>query len=353
VTIPHRPIEIFCGTGGVGKTTLATSRAFDLASKGHKTLLITIDPAKRLKQILKLDDDQAGIVSTVKSSDIFEDSQEDFDLDALLLSPEMTLKRVLLGQHNLDGQLNNRILEILTRPHGGLNEIMAIIEVQHQLNTGLYETVILDTPPGKHFIDFLKASQKINAFFDKSFVEIFNYLGKSVDSDKPKASKKLIGSIMATGVKKLLKYLGKVTGEDFVDVFIDAVATLYKNKEVFTQALNFEDKLKDATSSNWFLVTSVEQHKLQQAAELKQSAIDFMHSNTFLTINKCIPHDFREWQIPVNSSLNNLKNTMLERENRLKEFAKNNFTTVLCFHEVLDTSPSQHVANLTKEWTFS
>jgi anion-transporting ArsA/GET3 family ATPase len=350
VTIENRPIEIFCGTGGVGKTTLATSRAFDLASKGNKTLLITIDPARRLKQILKLNDDHAGIVSQVNSQDIFKDSKDSYSLDALLLSPEVTLKRVLLGQHNLDKDLDNRILDILTRPHGGLNEIMAIIEVQHQLNTGLYDSVILDTPPGKHFIDFLNATQKINAFFDKSFVEIFNYLGKNIGDEK--SGNKLFGSIMASGVKKLLKYLEKVTGEDFIEVFIDAVITLYKNKDVFTQALNFEEKLKDSESSNWFLVTSVEQHKLKQAAELKQSAIDFMHSNTYLTINKCIPEDFRAWEPDVSSSLNKLKNTMLERENRLKEFAKNNFTTVLCFHEVLSTTPAEHVGELSKEWTF-
>ncbi|MBT6324576.1 MAG: AAA family ATPase, partial [Bdellovibrionales bacterium] len=58
--IKHKPIEIFCGTGGVGKTTLATSRALFLASKNLKVLLITIDPAKRLKQILSLNDDDSG-----------------------------------------------------------------------------------------------------------------------------------------------------------------------------------------------------------------------------------------------------------------------------------------------------
>jgi anion-transporting ArsA/GET3 family ATPase len=42
-------LEIFCGTGGVGKTTLATSRANFLAKKNLKVLFITIDPSLRLK----------------------------------------------------------------------------------------------------------------------------------------------------------------------------------------------------------------------------------------------------------------------------------------------------------------
>ena len=52
--IPQKQVELFCGTGGVGKTTIATARALNLAKQNKKVLLITIDPAKRLKQILNL-----------------------------------------------------------------------------------------------------------------------------------------------------------------------------------------------------------------------------------------------------------------------------------------------------------
>ena len=60
--IKHKPIEIFCGTGGVGRTTLATSRALYLASHGHKVLLITIDPSHRLKQILNMQEEESGVI---------------------------------------------------------------------------------------------------------------------------------------------------------------------------------------------------------------------------------------------------------------------------------------------------
>ena len=66
--IPLKPIEIFCGTGGVGKTTLASSRALYWALKGKKVLLITIDPARRLKEVLNLNDQKSGEIEKVNSS---------------------------------------------------------------------------------------------------------------------------------------------------------------------------------------------------------------------------------------------------------------------------------------------
>ena len=65
MTITTKSFEIFCGTGGVGKTTLAASRALAQASTGLRVLLITIDPARRLKDLLGLSENSIGEVTTV------------------------------------------------------------------------------------------------------------------------------------------------------------------------------------------------------------------------------------------------------------------------------------------------
>ena len=50
---------IMCiGSGGVGKTTVASVFGLHHALKGHKTLVITIDPAKRLLDALGMKADQ-------------------------------------------------------------------------------------------------------------------------------------------------------------------------------------------------------------------------------------------------------------------------------------------------------
>jgi anion-transporting ArsA/GET3 family ATPase len=345
MSIPNKKVEIFCGTGGVGKTTLATSRAVALAESGLKVLLITIDPAKRLKQVLGLEDSDSGHIISIDNEQFCEGSKQS-TFDALLLSPAHTLERITKAE-GLEHELENRILKVLTRPYGGMNEIMAVLEVQFHLSSNKYDTIVLDTPPGKHFLDFLGATRKIEHFFDKSFVEIFKFLGKKVTSDS--APKKFLGRIVSSGIKKLLSYLEKVTGGDFVDIFIDAVSILYRCREHFISAIDFQQELGKQEFSNWFLVSSAEHHKVGEAMNLFDEAQRFMHSDNFLAVNKCLKPFLENWH-PEAKELKTLKSTMLTRENELKMFAGKNFKKVLEFSEILSAEPKVHVTDLALGW---
>ena len=51
---PKPKIVMFCGKGGVGKTTCASVMAIHYASKGKRTLLISTDPSPSLTDILEI-----------------------------------------------------------------------------------------------------------------------------------------------------------------------------------------------------------------------------------------------------------------------------------------------------------
>jgi len=338
--------ELFFGTGGVGKTTLAAARAIARAQAGERILLVTIDPARRLKDLMGLREEDAGEVKLV--ADLPEVGPLRTPLAVILMNPHKTIARMgqLAGVREL---AENRIVKVLAKPHGGMNEILALIELQLRIEEQDYDGVILDTPPGTHFLDFLEGIEKIRRFFDQRFVEIFTSLGRRlIDNEHKGIVGRLMDRVVNAGVNKLLGYLEKVTGEHFVEDFLRALEVINRSRSVFTKGLKLEETLASPKLANWYLVTSVEQGKMHEALEIQRLVTRLRQREMFLILNKTLADSLASW--PAQGRARALKESIVAKEAEIRADAAGLFAATLEFPEIMEASPLKHLSALAERW---
>ncbi len=267
-------IEFFCGSGGVGKTTLSATRAMSLA-ENQNVLLMTIDPSLRLKDLLHIKSSGQLEIKEYRSGKLY----------CMLLNTEEAMNKVLSGinQHLKD----QRILSLLAKPFGGLNEILAMVELGRLLEDHKFDTVIIDTPPGGHFLEFLDGLERINNFFDETFVQIVKLFNNSNSTSSLFSSGAWFKNILQTGIDKLLDYLAKVTGQSFVHEFVETLKTIYLVKDKFILASKTLDEYGKNGDVHFYLVTNAEHDKAKELQNLRNCLTVFSNAKFFALINYC------------------------------------------------------------------
>lgn len=331
-----KTVEIFCGTGGVGKTTLSCARAIYLSEKQKKVIIITLDPSQRLKDFLDIKESQIGLVKQINPY-----------LHAQVIRPEN-----LLLNSNLELQSENRILNSLLGPYGGMNEIYGLLEVHKHYVSKQYDCIILDTAPGRHFIDFVESAQKIRLFFENSFLIFFHQLKSQIHLLKKTPLQVVISKIMESGVKKLMLQLEKVTGINFVQDFIDTIDILYVNREKFLRALELQPLLSNSSFSNWFLVSAADYDVQDSKINLENfhhKAKKFFHEDSYFILNRTQAKMWKD--IPTLTGIwQDIRNKLLEQEHLNGEDARKSFKNVLTFSLLDNLHIDAQLRSLVSEW---
>jgi len=168
--LASREVLVFCGSGGVGKTSTAAASALAAAVHvGGRVLVLTIDPARRLADSLGIEG--LGNVERRVPDDL---------LRAAGLAPRGELWAAMLDtkaswddlvhRHAPDAEtadriLGNRLYDNLTSRFVQSHDYIAMERLYDLHSTGAYDLIVVDTPPTRNALDFLDAPQRMADFF--------------------------------------------------------------------------------------------------------------------------------------------------------------------------------------------
>jgi len=139
--LQQKKILLCLGGGGVGKTTISASLALAAALRGRRVALLTIDPAKRLKDALGMPD-LASEPTRVA-------------IDRLGAAPGGELVASMLDAKRTFDQLVARFAPSLEAAERILHNRL------YQYVSGALDLLIIDTPPTHHALDFLDAPRRM------------------------------------------------------------------------------------------------------------------------------------------------------------------------------------------------
>ncbi|MDQ1701657.1 MAG: hypothetical protein QOF57_909 [Frankiaceae bacterium] len=165
-----RRVIVCCGSGGVGKTTVAAALALRAAEQGRRTVVLTIDPARRLATAMGLKelDNIARRVPGV-------DGSAGGSLDALMLDMKGTFDDIV--RRTTDPQRaaaihENPFYQSLSGHFAGTQEYMAMEKLGELDESHKWDLIVVDTPPSRSALDFLDAPQRLASFLDGRLARI-------------------------------------------------------------------------------------------------------------------------------------------------------------------------------------
>jgi arsenite-transporting ATPase len=154
-------ILLFTGKGGVGKTTLAAATAAALAGRGRKTLVVSTDPAHSLgdafAMLLTAEPCEVGAclhAVQVDSRSLVDNLWQD-------LRGQLRSALAGVGIESLDAE------ELTVLP--GVDEVVALTEVQRLAENGPWDTVVVDCGPTAETLRLLALPEAISGYLTKLF----------------------------------------------------------------------------------------------------------------------------------------------------------------------------------------
>ena len=253
-------IIVCCGSGGVGKTTTSAALGLRAAERGRRVCVMTIDPARRLAQSLGLEhlDNTPRQIPEIGAA-------EGGALFAMMLDMKRTFDEIV--EQHADPErareiLANSFYQTLSSSFAGTQEYMAMEKLgqlhRQAEDSGIWDLVIVDTPPSRSALDFLDAPERLGSFLDGRLIRLLMAPARAGG----RAYMRVVGAGFSLVASALTKILGAQLLTDLQTLVagLDSVFGGFRERAEKTYAL-----LQDSGSA-FVVVAAPEPDALREAS---------------------------------------------------------------------------------------
>jgi len=282
-----KSICICLGSGGVGKTTTSAALALELAARGQKVAVITIDPARRLAAALGLSDPdrERGHVEEHRIDPALfaaQDIEMKGELWAMMLDPKRTLDEIVA---NLEPEakareaiLENPIYHELSTAVAGSQELSAIAELYALHHERDFDVIVLDTPPSRNALDFLDAPTRLLGFLEGRALQVFLAPGG------------LTARLFGRSTALVFSIFARVTGVDMLSDLSQFFRSVSGVIDGFSQRTRDVASLLREKHTTFLIVTSPEPEPAREAVFMAQKLDARGMSRGELIVNRVNGH---------------------------------------------------------------
>jgi len=257
-------VLLFTGKGGVGKTTVAAATAVRAARAGHRTLVMSTDPAHSLGDSF---DVEIGERATPVEPNLW---AEQIDAQSRLETNWREIQDYFIQLMNWAGVDSIQAEELSVIP--GLDEIFSLIDVKTHVEGGEYDLLVVDCAPTAETLRLLSLPEIMNWYIER----VFPVQRRVVKGVRPIVTK--MTSLPIAG-----------------DRFFAAVERLHRNLDSVHRILT------DEASSTVRLVVNPEKMVIAEARRTYTYLGLFGYRVDAVVVNRIIPDDvadpyFAKWK---------------------------------------------------------
>jgi anion-transporting ArsA/GET3 family ATPase len=250
---PETRVVVTCGSGGVGKTTTAAALALIGAEAGRRTVVLTIDPARRLAQSMGLEelDNTPRRVEGVGGD----------NLHAMMLDMKRTFDDVVLENSTPERAQQifaNPFYQSLSSSFAGTQEYMAMEKLGQLVAENEWDLIVVDTPPSRSALDFLDAPNRLGRFLDGRMIRLL--------TAPAKAGGRAYLKVVTVSVGMVARVFTRVIGGELLNDLSTFVAALESMFGGFRERAQQTYELLKAPGTSFVVVAAPEPDALREAS---------------------------------------------------------------------------------------